>query len=214
MTTLRKGLLIAAGVFLVLIIGAGTAFYMMIYRPIAYPMMAMIGPHTLEVRTLQNKGPFEPPDSGALTPEQVANFVSVEEAVAASIGAGAAVFDQKRAELAQASATDVLSVRSALPAFADLKAPIMRAKVDQIEAMNRAKLSKQEFEWIRRELYRAAGLEFSQVDVSDLTTGEPDPTVTVRRFTADGPANPVNAQLAQPLAAKLRVWLAFAFFGL
>ena len=58
----------------------------------------------------------------------------MEEAVAARIGASAPVFEQKRLDLEQATEADVLSVRRALPAFADLKAPMMAAKVDQIAA--------------------------------------------------------------------------------
>ena len=79
MTMLKKVLLTAAIVIVVLLGGFAAAFYVMIYRPIGSPMMAMVGTHTLETRTLQNRGPFDPPASGALTPEQVTRFVSVEE---------------------------------------------------------------------------------------------------------------------------------------
>ena len=213
MTTLKKVLLTAAIVIVVLLGGLVAAFYVMIYKPIGSPMMAMVGTHTLEARTLQNRGAFDPPASGALTPEQVTGFVSVEEAVAARIGASAPAFEQKRLDLEQASEGHVLSVRRALPAFADLKSPMMAAKVDQIDAMNRLNLSKPEFEWIRRELYRAADLEFTQLDVSDLLAGGPDP-LSVRRFPPDDPVRPENAGLAKPLAQKLAAWRAFAFFGL
>jgi hypothetical protein len=214
MTTLKKVLLTAAIATVVLLGGLAAAFYFAIYKPIASPMMAMVGPHTLETRTLKNHGPFDPPASGVLTPEQVARFVSVEEAVAARVGASTTVFDQKRLDLEQASEAHALSVRRALPAFADLKAPIMAAKVDQINAMNQLNLSKREFEWIRRELYRAAGLEFTQLDVSDLLAGGPDPTLNVRRFPPEGTVRPENAGLAKPLAQKLAAWRAFGFFGL
>lgn len=137
MTTLKKILLTAAIAILVLLGGLAAAFYFMIYKPVASPMMAMVGTHTLETRTLKNHGPFDPPASGVLTLEQVTRFVSVEEAVAAGVGTSATVFDQKRLDLEQASKAHVLSVRRALPAFADLKAPMMAAKVDQINAMNR-----------------------------------------------------------------------------
>ncbi len=214
MTTLKKVLLTAAIGIVVLLGGLAAAFYFMIYRPIASPMLAMVGTHTLETRTLQNHGPFDPPASGVLTPEQVTRFGSVEEAVAARVGASATVFDQQRLDLEQANEADVLSVRRALPAFAVLKSPMMSAKVDQINVMNSLNLSKREFEWIRRELYRAAGLEFTQLDVSDLLAGVPDPAVNVRRFPPEGPVPPENADLAKPLAQKLAAWRAFGFFGL
>jgi len=215
MTTLKKILLATAIAIVVLLGGLAAAFYFTIYKPIASPMLAMVGTHTLETRMLQNREPFEPPDSGVLTREQATAFVSVEEAVAARVGASAAVFEQKRLDFEQASEAHELSVRWALPAFADLKAPIMAAKVDQINAMNRLNLSKQEFEWIRRELYRAAGLEFTQLDVTDLVDGVPDASLHVHRFPPDeGSAYPENAALAEPLAQKLAAWRTFGFFGL
>ena len=68
---------------------------------------------------------------------------------------------------------------------------------------------------MRRQLYGAAGLRLSQVDVSEVLAGVPDATVVVRRqfgLMEGVPAQ--NQQLAVPLAARLQTWSALGFFGL
>ncbi len=80
--------------------------------------------------------------------------------------------------------------------------------------MNRANFSKAEFEWVRRQLYSAAGLRFSQVDVSEVLAGVPNPTVAVRRFEPTGDVPDQNHGLALPLASRLQTWSALGFFGL
>lgn len=90
----------------------------------------------------------------------------------------------------------------------------IKAKMAQIDAMNRAHFSKKEFEWVRRQLYRAAGLPLSQLDMSDLFAGAKDPVVAVRRFEPREGAPAQNARLARPLAEKLRAWTPLGFFSL
>jgi hypothetical protein len=119
-----------------------------------------------------------------------------------------------QANLEHASEDRVLSIRIALKAFAQIKAIYLDAKVTQIDAMNQANFSKKEFEWVRRQLYDAAGLRWSQLDVSEVVAGVPDATVVVRTFDATGYAAEHNQRLALPVASKLKTWAALAFFGL
>ena len=67
---------------------------------------------------------------------------------------------------------------------------------------------------MRRQLYCAAGLRLSQVDVSDVLAGVPDATVVVRQFEVTGGVPEQNRQLALPLASRLQTWSALGFFGL
>ncbi len=80
--------------------------------------------------------------------------------------------------------------------------------------MNRANLSKSELEWVRRELYRAAGVPLAQLDVSAVLEGQPDGGAFIRRFHSGSTGSAENHQLARPLAAQLETWGALAFFGL
>jgi hypothetical protein len=214
MTKLRMGLLITAGVLVLLIGAAGTAFYVKFYKPIASPLIAMSGAKALEEGRLKNRAEFVPPASGEVTTEQAGRFVAVEEAVQARLAAGAAVLAQKQADLEQAREAGSLSIPTTLLVFGEIKRIYLDAKVAQIDAMNRANFSKAEFEWVRTRLYRAAGLRLTQVDVSEILAGDPDPTVNVRRFEPGDPVGGESERLARPRASKLEAWRALGFFGL
>jgi hypothetical protein len=207
-------LVVAAGTLLLLLVVAGAIFYVRVYRPIGSPLMAMGAGRTLEERRLQNHKEFLPPPLGELTEVQVANFMTVEEAVEKEIATGAAILAKHQADLERASEANALSVRTALAVFGDIKPFYLNAKVAQIGAMNRAGFSKDEFEWVRKRLYGAAGIPFSQLDVSEVLDGVNDAVVVVRRFKPPEHSPEHNEGLALPLGSKLHGWGALAFFGL
>jgi len=208
------GVLVAAGLLVLVVVAAGTVFYVKIYQPIGSPLVAMAGASRLEERRLQNQAAFVPPASGELTGEQTADFVAVEEEVQKRLAVGTDVLVRKQADLERASKANTLSVQKTLLAFGDMKGLYLSAKAAQIEAMNRVDFSKVEFEWVRKQLYQAAGLRLSQLDVSDVIAGVPDAVVKVREFERDGRVPGHNERLARPLASKLQAWLSLGFFGL
>jgi hypothetical protein len=214
MKRLGFGLLVVADVIVLIAGTAGTVFYLKVYRPIGSPLVAISGGSTLEKQRLQNRAEFQPPASGEVTAEQAAGFVAVEDTVQKHLADGIAVLARKQADLEGANEADAPSVQDTLAAFGDIKSLYLGAKVSQIDAMNRARFSKQEFEWVRRQLYRAAGLRLSQLDVSQILSGARDAVVEVRRFEPGGPPPQHNERLAQPIAPLLRAWLALGFFGL
>ena len=121
---------------------------------------------------------------------------------------------RNQATLERADESDALSVRTTLLAFQDIKGVYLNAKMTQIDAMNRTHFSKREFEWVRERLYDAAGLRWSQLDVSEILSGVRDATVVVRHVEPGGRAPEQNQRLASPLATKLQGWRALGFFGL
>jgi hypothetical protein len=214
MKGLGVGLLIAAGVLLLVIGTAGTVFYVKVYRPIGGPIAAMGIAKTLEERQLQNRAEFLPPSSGELTEAQTADFAAVEERVQEILATRNAVLAQTQADLERANDANVLSAPTTLLAFGDVRGFYVDAKKAQVDAMNRANFSKEEFECVRKQLYRAAGLRLSQLDASEILAGVRDATVRVHRFEPGGPVPERNQRLARPLAPKLQAWGALGFFGL
>lgn len=214
MKKLHIVLLSIAGVVLLLVVGGGTLFYFKVYKPIGSPLMAMTGAKVLEDQRLQNRTEFLPPPSGEVTPEQTANFIAVEEAVEKQWATAPAVLAEKQTALERSSEGNTLTILGMLPVFGSVKDPYLKAKMAQIDAMNRAHFSKKEFEWVRKQLYRAAGLPLSQLDMSDLFAGAKDPVVAVRRFEPREGAPAQNERLARPLAERLRAWAPLGFFGL
>lgn len=213
MTKLRTALLIVAGTVALLLVIGGTFFYVRVYKPITAPLMAMSTARILEERRLTNHDPFTAPASGELSADQVRRFVSVEEAVETQVAAGAAALTAQEAALERADADGQLTVRTTFSAFGEIKPILMDAKMTQIDAMNREHFSKAEFEWVRNQLYRGAGLRLAWIDVSQILDGVPDATVRVRA-APDRPTPDANRVLAQPLAARLEQWRVFGFFGL
>ena len=211
MTTLQKGLLIGAVSFLLLVGACSTAFYFKVYKPYASPMMAMAISHAMDEQLTTHD--FTKPGSGEVTAEQVRRFVAVEEAVESHIGGGRAMFVEQQGALERADKDGEVKLESALGAFGPLKPMLLSAKPLQIQAMNREHFSKREFEWVRDQLYRAAAIPLTRVDVSEMFSGGPDPAIRVRPVSPqEVPA--ANQALARPIAARLETWRAFAFFGL
>jgi hypothetical protein len=211
MTRLQKGLLIGA-VCVVLLIGAcSTVFYFAVYQPFGAPMMAMATSHGMD-QQLKTRD-FVKPGSGEVTAEQVRRFIAVEEAVETRIGEARASFVEQQGVLERADKAGTITLDSAMASFAGIRSALMNAKPLQIDVMNREHFSKKEFDWVREQLYRAAGIPLTRIDVSDLFEGVPEPSIRVRTLSLqEAPA--ANQALARPIAAKLEAWRAFAFFGL
>jgi hypothetical protein len=211
MTRLQKGLLIGAVSFVLLMGACGAGFYFAIYKPYASPMMAMSISHALD-QQLSEKD-FTKPGSGEVTTEQLRRFIAVEEAVETRIGDGRSALVEQQAVLERAGKAGDVVLDAALGAFGAVKPMLMDAKPRQIEIMTRERFSKREFEWVRDQLYRAAGINLTRVDVSDLFAGAPEPAIRVRALSPqEVPA--ANQTLVGPIVARLEAWRAFAFFGL
>jgi hypothetical protein len=214
MKRVTAALLIVVGALLLVVIAAGTVFYVKVYRPIGSPLMAMAGGRTLEDRRLRNHATFLPPLSAELSADQITRFVAVEEKVERRLADGIAILERNRADLERASATQALSTPAVLRAFGDIKGIYLDAKVVQIDAMNRANFSKAEFEWVRKRLYSDAGLQWAQLDVSEVLAGTPDATVAVHLFEAEGQTAAHDRHLALWNATTLKTWATLGFFGL
>lgn len=211
MTRLQKGLLIGAVIFLLLMGACSAVFYFAVYRPIGSPMMAMAASYSLDER-LTTKD-FVRPGSGEVTAEQLRRFVAVEEVVEKIVGNDRPVLVDQQTALEKADKAGEISFDTALASFGAIKPMLMSAKPKQIEIMNKEHFSKKEFEWVRDQLYRAAGVPLSRVDVSDFFTGTENPAISVRHVSPQE-SLPANQALARPIAARLEAWRAFAFFGL
>jgi hypothetical protein len=166
MKKLAIGLLIVAAVLVLAVVAAGTFYYVKIY-PITSPLAAVVGGARLEERLLENRDPFVAPVSGELTAEEAAKFVAVEEAVQERVGRNLALLADTATRLRVASRNGELSLKEMLPGLGAVKKVYLQAKMAQVEAMNKAGFSKAEFEWVRQELYHAAALPLSQLDVSN-----------------------------------------------
>src|SRR5215471_2832983 len=158
------GCAIVIAVIGVAVVGAGIYGYMKVKS--AVTQLAQIGQVTDIDKNVKNRAPYSAPASGELTESQVDKLVQVQTKVRERLGAGAAEIEKKyhgRFDKKDANVTDLPAL---LSAYADLAKTLVDAKKAQVDALNDAGLSLEEYRWIRRTSYRALGVPYVDMDVS------------------------------------------------
>jgi hypothetical protein len=219
---------ILGGCLIVLVIAvvgfAVASFYA--YRA-ARPMFESAGDYLERARELanlgervNNKSDFVAPDTGELTASQVERFVAVQSRVRSELGSRWSEVETKAADI-QARAKDgqrELSFAEVTSLFSDFAAIYVEARRAQVTALNVHKFSDDEYAWVRRQVYAAAGLELAgTIDFSAIQDmarqGAEKGGVTL----PDVPTPKVpetNANLVRPHASKIKEWLPMAVLGL
>ena len=117
-------------------------------------------------RQVRVKGGFTPPPSGELTQAQVDRLVRVQTSVRERLGERFAEMERKYKTLADKKDATVADLPVILNAYRDLAAAWLDAKRRQVEALNEAGLSLDEYRWIRDQTYQALGVPFVDFDMS------------------------------------------------
>jgi hypothetical protein len=215
-----KKLAIGCGLALLLtgIAAAGVAYYL--YRQVSstvaqFAELAKVPDLELGVR---NRSPFVPPASEELTDGQIEKLLQVQTEVRRRLGERIAAFEAKYKVLAEKDNASVADAPALLRAYSDLAATWLDAKRGQVEALNTAGLSVEEYRWIRDQAYRALGMPFVDLDISRLVDearrGVTSPTSGQLRGSI-GPAGPEsNRTRVERVKKQLEQNLPLASFGL
>jgi hypothetical protein len=204
MRKVAVGCLTASGLIVLAVVVLGTYFYTMYWRPLAGPLSVIFMQQTLDQR-IDNQAAYLAPDDGVLTEEQVARLGAPR--IQAMASAAEAIRQA-------AKGGDSLPVRTLLPLLADIRADCIGAKYTQVDGLNANGLSKDEYQWIRKEAFQAAGIDLTELDFDDLLAGIENAQVKLV-VTPAGDARPeANVVMAAPHAAELKRWLTLAFFRL
>jgi hypothetical protein len=198
------------------VVGVGAGYYF-VYRPLhhmAASMMQFKEVPDIE-RRVENKAPFTPPGNGELTQTNVDRYMKVQDQLHARLGTRVKQLDAKYKALDKANQGHP-SVTEAFGALSDLGSLIVEAKRAQVDALNTAGFSLEEYNWTRKAVYEAAGLpmsiDFSQV-IEKASSGQKlDSTTMQEAAFGDVPAH--NKELVAPHIEKLRERAGLAFFGL
>ena len=215
-----KKFAIGCGIALLLVcIGAaGAAYYL--YNRVASTLtqFAELGQVPELERSVHNKSAFVPPASEELTDSQIEKLLKIQADVRSRIGERMAAFETKYKSLAEKEKATVTDVPALLSAYRDLAATWMDAKRSQIEALNAAELSLEEYRWIRDQAYRAIGVAYVDLDIAKIideakrgvTSQEPG-----RLRGALEPAGPEsNRTRLEKFKQQLQQNVALASFGL
>lgn len=206
-------------------IGLGIAGYYA-YRA-AKPMIDSAGDYVARAREMvsigdriNNKAPFVPPVNGELTPSQVDRFIAVQGRVRSDMGDRWGQIEAKSAEIqrrTENNKTD-LSLNEVASVFSDLANIYIEARKVQVNALNVHKFSDDEYSWVRRRVYEAAGVQLAHgIDMSRIEDIARSGAQKGGMNIPDIPTLEVpqtNTRLVKPHVAKLKEWLPMAVLGL
>jgi hypothetical protein len=214
-----KKLAIGCGLVLLLtgIAAAGVAYYLFRQVSSTVTQFAQFTRLPELERGVRNRAPFDPPSSQELTELQIEKLVQVQAQVRARLGERVAALEAKYKTLAEKERASLGDAPAILQAYSDLAATWMDAKRTQIEALNAAGLSMEEYRWIRNQAYRALGMPFVDLDISRLVEDAQRGVSreAARTMGAIGPDSPeVNRKRIEKVKKFLEENLALASFGL
>jgi len=165
---------------------------------------------------ITNRRPFEPPKNGELTSSQVERFIAVQTRVRAELDDRWQEIEKKSSEIrarAERGSSDwTLSEFTAV--FSDIASIYLDGRRAQVNALNVQKFSEAEYEWVRKRVYEAAGVELAgNIDFSQVESLARDQSVGLPEI--DVPKIPeANIRLVKPHTAKIKQWIPMAVLGL
>jgi hypothetical protein len=165
---------------------------------------------------ISNKTAFEPPKNDELTQAQVERFIAVQTRVRSEMSDKWTQIEQKSKQMREKA--DRKSQDWTLSEFTSVFSEIANIWVDarksQVKALNVQKFSEAEYEWVRRRVYEAAGVELAgSIDLSRIESLAGRGNVTMPNV--DLPKVPEkNIALVKPHVAKIKEWIPMAALGL
>jgi hypothetical protein len=211
-----KKLAIGCGLALLLtgIAAAGVAYYLFRQVSSTVTQFAQFTRLPELERSVRNRAPFDPPSSQELTEAQIEKLVQVQAQVRTRLGERISALEAKYKTLAAKEQASLGDAPAILQAYSDLAATWMDAKRTQIEALNAAGLSLEEYRWIRHQAYRALGMPFVDLDISRLVEDAQRGVSSAAPRTLDAIGPEVNRKRIEKVKKFLEENLALASFGL
>lgn len=215
MKKLAIGCLIVA---VVLVVVGGTLGYFFIWRPASgyIASFRQLGEMTALDKQVTSTASFTPPASGELTADLVGRFVKVQETMEQGLGPTFAELKTKYDALEKVMKSEKreATMLEGLNALKDLATIIVQAKRSQVQGLNAAGFSLDEYRWVRGEVYAAADLALAQLDFSAIAEAARQGGDIVKPAPAPKEIPAVNRELVAPYVEKLKEWIALGFFGL
>jgi hypothetical protein len=213
---------LAIGCLIVLVLAgaviAGVSYYAYRQARAMFVQFAELGQVPEIEQRVRNKSAFVAPSSDELTARQVERLVQVQARVRQRLGEKFADLERRYKALSEKQNPTIADAPTLLSAYRDLAAGWVDAKRSQVDALNEADLSLQEYRWIRDQAYKALGVPFMDFDVAKLVEEiraggkavEPG-----RLSGAVGPSGPEsNRKLVEAYRKQLESNVALAALGL
>ena len=169
---------------------------------------------------IKNTSTFAPPANGELTQVQVERFLAVQSRVRSDLNGKWEVVEKKSAEIrskADSNSKD-WTLSEFTNVFSDIANIYLDGRKSQITALNTQRFSEAEYEWVRRRVYEAAGVQLAgNLDLSKIEDLARDNAGKngISLPVMDLPKVPEkNIALVKPHTAKIKEWIPMAVLGL
>lgn len=166
------------------------------------------------------KTPYEPPANGELTLQQLERFLAVESRIRTELNSQWDQVEKQSAAIkakAESNSRD-WSVSEFTSVFSNIANVYLAGRKAQVLAINIQRFSEGEYEWVRRRVYEAAGVQlagnFDLSKIEDLARDNAGKS-GVNLPQMDLPKVPEkNVALVQPHVGKIKEWIPMAILGL
>lgn len=169
---------------------------------------------------IKNTTAFEPPASGELTLTQVERFLAVQSRVRSDLNDKWAQVEKQAANIrarAERNSND-WTMSELTSVFSEIGTIYLDGRKSQIVALNTQRFSEAEYEWVRRRVYEAAGVELAgNLDLSKIEglardnaskSGVNLPAMNLPKVPEK------NVALVKPHAGLIQEWIPMAVLGL
>ena len=207
--TLRNVALGCLGFVVIAMLVGGFLTYRFVVRPVqnAVQSVERLGEIGELNERISNRSSFTIPTSGVLSEAQVERFLNVQASIREKMAGEFNALEEKYQDL-ESQDININNIRQVFSSYTDLFGLIRKAKEAQVEALNDHGFSLEEYSWVKQEALRAAGVVYSQFNLSELT-GENRPELPV---TDTIPQE--NVDLLEPYRDQVEEFIGLAFFGL
>lgn len=215
-----KKLAIGCGLVMLLtgVAAAGVAYY--VYRQVSTTIAQFSGFAELPEldKRVQNKRAYTPPASDEISEAQIEKLTQVQSAIRQRLGQRIAEFEAKYKVLLEKKDATITDAPAVISAYGDLASTWIEAKRSQVEALNAAGLSLEEYRWIREQAYRALGKAFVDLDIAkfieEAKSGISSQSVGKLRGALEPGGPVINRERIAKFKKILEENLALASFGL
>jgi hypothetical protein len=207
-------------VFLLLAVAGGVLGYYFVYQPARQYLAAFRQLDRVRDldREVTNTAAFAAPAAGELTEAMIARFARVQDVMQTRLGAKVQQLQRQYEQMSRSiESGGPKDARAVLTALRHLAGIVTEAKRIQVDALNQVGFSVAEYQWVRDQVYRAAGAGFTEIDVKRIWEAMRNGDLRVEPVQPRGGAGEVpekNKALVQPYLDQIQQWIALGWLGL
>lgn len=159
-------------------------------------------------KQVRNTSSYTPPASSELSEEQMTRYMSVIETVQASAMSRIQTLESSFGDVDFDNLGPVEAYRTVLTAYRVILDAAVGVKEEQVQALNAAGFSLEEYSWVRSQVAAAAGFSANELNLENLLSGE------LGGQTVPVASNAHNKALVEPFLGEFGEWAPLLLFGL